>query len=119
MVGEILKRLDVDAERIRIGGVEHAKVGRYAMTYYGMAGPSGPIERSIYRPLGKGHHNAATVDPIAVRGGLVEGAWLPATARAMAQRLAIGTSREEFAAFMRGEQDKWGKVLKEIQVKPE
>ncbi len=32
---------------------------------------------------------------------------------------AIGTSREEFAAFLRAEQDKWGKVLKEIQIKPE
>lgn len=94
MLGEMLKRLDVDARRIRIGGVEHARVGRYEMTYYGMAGPIGPIERSIYRPLGTGIHNAATIDPIAVRGGLVEGAWLPGTARAMAQRLAIGTSRE-------------------------
>jgi len=43
----------------------------------------------------------------------------------MKQRLAsqgaraIGTSREEFAAFMRAEQEKWGKVLKEIQIKPE
>ena len=32
---------------------------------------------------------------------------------------AIGSSREEFAAFMRAEQEKWGKVLKEIQIKPE
>jgi tripartite-type tricarboxylate transporter receptor subunit TctC len=32
---------------------------------------------------------------------------------------SIGTSRDEFAAFMRAEQDKWGKVLKEIQIKPE
>jgi tripartite-type tricarboxylate transporter receptor subunit TctC len=32
---------------------------------------------------------------------------------------AIGTTREEFAAFMRAEQEKWGKVLKEIQIKPE
>ena len=31
----------------------------------------------------------------------------------------LGTSREEFAAFMRAEQEKWGKVLKEIQIKPE
>lgn len=43
----------------------------------------------------------------------------------MKQRLAaqgaraIGTSRDAFAAFMRGEQEKWGKVLKEIQIKPE
>jgi tripartite-type tricarboxylate transporter receptor subunit TctC len=32
---------------------------------------------------------------------------------------AIGTSREEFAAFMRAEQEKWGKVLSEIKIKPE
>ncbi len=32
---------------------------------------------------------------------------------------AIGSAREEFAAFMRAEQEKWGKVLKEIQIKPE
>jgi len=32
---------------------------------------------------------------------------------------ALGTTREEFAAFMRAEQEKWGKVLKEIQIKPE
>jgi tripartite-type tricarboxylate transporter receptor subunit TctC len=43
----------------------------------------------------------------------------------MKQRLAsqgaraIGTSRAEFLAFMRAEQDKWGKVLKEIAIKPE
>jgi tripartite-type tricarboxylate transporter receptor subunit TctC len=32
---------------------------------------------------------------------------------------AIGTSRDEFSAFMRGEQEKWGKVLSEIKIKPE
>lgn len=31
----------------------------------------------------------------------------------------IGSTRAEFATFMRAEQDKWGKVLKEIQIKPE
>ncbi len=31
----------------------------------------------------------------------------------------IGSTRDEFAAFMRTEQEKWGKVLKEIQIKPE
>ena len=31
----------------------------------------------------------------------------------------IGSSRDEFTAFMRTEQEKWGKVLKEIQIKPE
>jgi len=32
---------------------------------------------------------------------------------------AIGSSRAEFLAFMRAEQEKWGKVLKEIAIKPE
>jgi tripartite-type tricarboxylate transporter receptor subunit TctC len=32
---------------------------------------------------------------------------------------AIGSSREDFAAFMRAEQEKWGKVLTEIKIKPE
>ena len=32
---------------------------------------------------------------------------------------AIGSSREEFAAFMRTEQEKWGRVLNEIKIKPE
>ena len=32
---------------------------------------------------------------------------------------AIGTSRAEFLAFMRAEQEKWGKVLSEIKLKPE
>jgi tripartite-type tricarboxylate transporter receptor subunit TctC len=32
---------------------------------------------------------------------------------------AIGSSREEFAAFMRAEQEKWGKVLTEIKIKPD
>ena len=32
---------------------------------------------------------------------------------------AIGSSREEFAAFMRAEQEKWGKLLTEIKIKPE
>ena len=31
----------------------------------------------------------------------------------------IGSTRAEFAAFMKEEQDKWGRVLKEIQIKPE
>ena len=31
----------------------------------------------------------------------------------------IGSTRTEFVAFMRAEQDKWGKMLKEIQIKPE
>lgn len=88
---EVLRRLDVEAERVVIGGREYGRVGRYPMTYYGMAGPV-VVERSLFRPLGE--RNGKTVDPIALRAGLVGGSWLPGAARAMAQRIAIGTSRE-------------------------
>ena len=36
-----------------------------------------------------------------------------------ARRAPIASTRAEFVTFMRAEQDKWGKVLKEIQIKPE
>jgi hypothetical protein len=91
MLSEVLRQLDVDAERVVIGGKEYVRVGRYPMTYNGMPG-SVAIERSIFRLVTE--RNGKTVDPIALRAGLVGGAWLPAAARAMAQRLAIGTSRE-------------------------
>lgn len=92
MLAEVLRQLDVDAQRVMIGGREHVRVGRYPMTYNGMPG-SVVVPRSIYRLVG-GKRNGPTVDPIALRAGLVAGAWLPGAARAMAQRVAIGTSRE-------------------------
>ena len=91
MLAGVLRRLDVDADRVVIGGRPHVRVGRYPMTYYGMPGAV-VVERSLFRPVGE--RNSDTVDPIVIRGGLVGGAWLPAAARAMASRIAIGTSRE-------------------------
>lgn len=49
MLGEFLSGLDVDAPRVMIGGREHARVGRYEMTYHTMPGPV-VVERSIDRP---------------------------------------------------------------------
>lgn len=91
MLAELLGRLDVNEPHVLIEGRRYARVGRYRMTYYTMPGPI-ELERSIYRAVGD--RNGATVDPIALRAGMVGGAWLPATARAIAQRLALGTSRE-------------------------
>jgi len=91
MLAATLRCLDVDAPRVIIGGKEHGRVGRHTMTYNGFPG-SVVVERTLYRPLGV--RNGPTVDPIAVRAGLVDGAWLPSAARSMAQRIAICTSRE-------------------------
>lgn len=95
MVAHTLRSLDVDAERVVIEGRPYVRVGRHPMTYYCMAGEV-VVERSIFRPLGE--RNGKTVDPIALRAGLIEGRWMPATAQAMAHRLSVGTSREAEAS---------------------
>ena len=87
----LLSALDIDAPWIQVAGVVHARVGRYAGTYYTLAGPV-QVERSLYRPVDQ--RNAKTIDPVSVRAGVVGAGWLPATARAMAHALQQGTSRE-------------------------
>ena len=87
----LLQALDVDAERVCIGGKPHARVGRYEATYSTKAGPVSVL-RSIYREVGE--RNAKTVDPVSVRAGVLEGGWLPSAAEAMAFLVQQGTSRE-------------------------
>lgn len=86
-----LNALEVDEPRVRIDGVEHVRVGRFATTFKSQAGEI-PIERPLYRRAGT--RNGPTVDLIALRCGAVAGVWLPGTARAMAYLLQQGTSRE-------------------------
>jgi hypothetical protein len=87
----ILRRLDIDAPRIVVGGSSHTKVGRYEQTYYTMAGPV-VVERSVYRR--DGERNSKVVDALSLRAGVVDDGWLPQTARAMAHHVQRGTSRE-------------------------
>lgn len=87
----LLQSLDIDAERVCIGGKEHARVGRYEATYSTQAGPV-VVERSIYRKVGE--RNGKAVDPVSVRAGVLEGGWLPSAAQAMAYLMQQGTSRE-------------------------
>ena len=55
---------------------------------------SGPVtvERTLYRELGQ--RQGPALDPVAVRAGIVDGSWLPRTARAMAHLVSQVTSRE-------------------------
>jgi hypothetical protein len=87
----VLQACDIDRERIRVGDKAHAKVGRYEATYYTKAGAV-TVTRSLYREVGK--RNGKTVDPVSLRAGVVEGGWLPETAKAMAYLVQGGTSRE-------------------------
>lgn len=86
-----LSALDVDAPRILIGGELHVRVIRDSTTYMTQAGGVSVV-RSLYRRAGD--RRGPTVDPVALRAGAVDGAWLPGTARDMAYLLQQGTSRE-------------------------
>ncbi len=90
----ILQGLDVDHRRVRIDGKTYARVGRYAATYYTMAGPV-RVRRTLYREVGQ--RNAKTVNAVSLRAGAVEEGWLPGVAQAMGYLLQQGTAREAAA----------------------
>lgn len=90
-----LRALDLDAERVRINGEEHRRVGRHCAQFRTRVGPVA-VERTLYRKLGE--RNARTVNLVTLRSGAVLDEWLPDTAAAMAHRIAVGTSREAAAA---------------------
>jgi hypothetical protein len=89
-----LSGLDVDAPYIRVWGKHYRRVHRIARTYGSLAGPV-TVERTLYRELGQRH--APALDPVATRAGVVDGSWLPRTARAVAHLVAQVTSREACA----------------------
>jgi hypothetical protein len=86
-----LSALDVDAPKILINGVLHARVLRDRATFMSQPGEV-QVTRSLYRRAGD--RNGPTVDVVALRAGVVDGVWLPGAARDMAYLLAQGTSRE-------------------------
>lgn len=86
-----LSALDIDAPRVLINRVLHARVLRSETSFMGLAGPAN-VKRSLYRPVGD--RNARSIDLVALRTGAVEGVWLPATAREMAFEVQHRTSRE-------------------------
>ena len=63
-----------------IGGRLHQKSGTCATTYHTLRGPV-ELTRTLYRPVD--NPLAKSVDPIAIRGGMIRKTWLPATAEAI------------------------------------
>jgi hypothetical protein len=86
-----LSGLDVDVPFIRVWGRHYRRVHRIARTYGSLSGPV-TVERTLYRELGQ--RQGPVLDPIAVRAGVVDGSWLPRTARAIAHLVSQVTSRE-------------------------
>jgi len=87
----VLAALDVDTHEVRIGGVLHRRVGRFAAPFRTLAGEVS-ITRSLFRPSGAG--SSPTVDVVALRAGTLGERWLPHAASAMAFLGQQGTSRE-------------------------
>jgi len=90
-VGTVLASLDVTAPFIRVDGRRYRCLGVEPKTYRTLAGEV-TIARHLYRATDV--RNGPTLDPIALRVGMVGGCWLPGTAKAMAHGLAMVTSRE-------------------------
>lgn len=91
----LLAGLEVDAEKVVIGGELYTRVERCEGPYHTMAG-SVSVLRSLYRR--NGERNAKVVDAISLRAGVVADGWLPQTARAMAFQVQQGTAREAAAS---------------------
>jgi hypothetical protein len=90
----VLQGLDVAQPRVRIDGQAYVAVGRYAATYYTLAGPV-EVTRTLYRAVGD--RNAKTVNAVSLRVGAVDEVWLPGVAQAMGYLLQQGTAREAAA----------------------
>lgn len=90
----LLVGLDVDAEKVVIGGDVYTRVERCEGPYHTLAG-SIRVLRSLYRR--NGTRNAKVVDAISLRAGVVADGWLPQTARAMAFQVQQATAREAAA----------------------
>ena len=87
----LLCSLEPESQRIRVDGEVYSRCAKTTGHYRTLAGEVS-FERWTYRELGR--RNGKTIDPIALRVGVVGNGWLPATARAMSYFLQLGTSRE-------------------------
>jgi hypothetical protein len=90
-----LAALDVDEPKVLINKVLHLRVLRSETGYMTQAGEC-RVLRTLFRPACE--RNAPVVDPVALRAGMIEGVWLPATAREMAFEMQQRTSREAEAS---------------------
>lgn len=79
LVAEELKRYDVDAEQVEVGGVVYHQALSSSETYLCSAGPV-TIQRHLYRPAGR---STRSVCPLELRAGIVGGQFTPRAARQM------------------------------------
>lgn len=93
LVGEQLRRYDVDQDEIRIKGDVFRRKAKNTKTYTCVAGDLS-LERHIYVP----REGGKAVCPLELRAGVVESRWTPRAARLMAH--AVGNAPPNEAALL-------------------
>ena len=91
-VREVAAAAALTSEFIEVDGVRHKRMADAAPgTYEGLDGKF-RVGRHLYRQVGV--HNGPTVDPIAIRCGMVDGRYTPAAAAGLAHLAQTAPSRE-------------------------
>ena len=90
-IGQLLSSLDVEVPYVEFDGERYKNLGPAPKTFHTMAGDV-TIERCLFRSTAQ--RNGPTLDPIALRAGVIGDCWLPSVAKAMAKHIATVTSRE-------------------------
>jgi hypothetical protein len=93
-LGRELSHFDRDVPQIEIGGESYRRVLRCETTYTSAAGPV-RVERSLYRPPGRGR----AVCPLELEAGLIEGYWTPLAAKQASWAVAHLTPKESEEFF--------------------
>lgn len=93
-LGHELSRFDQDVPQLEIDGERHRRVLRCETTYNSAAGPV-RVERSLYRPPGGG----ASVCPLDLNAGIIEGYWTPMAAKQASWAVAHLTPKESEELF--------------------
>ncbi len=95
-LGAELKRYDVVAPTVEVGGALYREVMTSSETYLTAAGPV-KVERHLYRPAGR---SSKSICPLELRAGIIAGAFTPWAARQAAfitAQLTPGESEKVFA----------------------
>ena len=94
-LGAELKRYDVVAPEVEVGGTLYREVLTSSETYLTVAGPV-KVDRHLYRPAGR---SSKSLCPLELRAGIIAGAFTPRAARQAAFLTAHLTPGESENAF--------------------
>lgn len=95
LLADELKRYDVTADEISVGGVAYRPSVESTQTYLSAAGAI-EVSRHLYRPSGR---SSKSICPLELQAGIIAGLWTPRAARQGAFAMAHLTPRESALLF--------------------